>query len=189
MSLSRRKKPKALKNSAEKTPYYSLAEKRCSCCKEVKNIELFNSHSWKKSGKASWCKNCEAEEYKCKVAKDPTKYRHIWRQSAARKRAARREQINEYQRELYRANFDVRERKKTNRAKREPHRGISSAVESYKRGDLSFDGLNKLIDDRIAFANEAGIEVTRGRSKLRHAQNIRDGSTSKRNSRATKNKS
>lgn len=75
-----------------------------------------------------------------------------------------RERQLEYQREYYRRNI-AKERTKIyeNRKNRNPHYGLVSAVNAFKRGDITLDELNSRIDSAL----ERSHDLMQGRSRRR----------------------
>ena len=110
--------------------------------------------------------------YRNKEKERETRKRYYWkhieserikaRDSKRRARAAHGDEINKRQRASYRKNLaSNREKIYTNRVRREPWRGIRSAITALESGNLSLAEFNQLLDNRLALANAQDPQARR----------------------------
>lgn len=95
------------------------------------------------------------------------------RENKAKQRERNREKVNAKQRAYYKR-YASRLRRQINeaRVRREPIRGLATALREFERGDRSFDELDRLYRERLAWLNERNVcEPTGARNKnSRHRQ-------------------
>ena len=108
-----------------------------------------------------------------------------WREKARLQRKRNKERVNERQRDHYRNDPNGAEKQNARRIKREPWRGLSTAITRFERGDIGFSELNRLYSDRLALLHGRNVRQRPGANDTKngHGQGergLRGGSQNKR---------